>query len=122
MKTFFVLAQYYNPVVYPDLEYTRRINYNMFRYFKGQTTNLSKLSLRMAGVKLVNYDLLGREVATLVNEELKPGTYEADWDGSNFSSGVYFYKLVAGDPSTTAEAVSGSGQVFTETKKMVLMK
>lgn len=59
-------------------------------------------------VKLIIYDLLGREVATLVNEELKPGTYEADWDGSNFSSGVYFYKFVAGD--------------FTETKKMVLMK
>lgn len=58
--------------------------------------------------KLVIYDLLGREVTTLLNEELKPGTYEADWDGSNFSSGVYFYKLVAGD--------------FVETNKMVLMK
>lgn len=58
--------------------------------------------------KLIIYDLLGREVATLVNEELKPGTYETDWDASNYSSGVYFYKLVAGD--------------FTETKKMVLMK
>jgi hypothetical protein len=65
-------------------------------------------------VKLVIYDLLGREVATLVNEELKPGSYEADWDASNFSSGVYFYKIIAGAPST------GSG--FTETKKMVLMK
>jgi len=59
-------------------------------------------------VKLVIYDLLGREVTTLVNEELKPGTYEADWDGSNFSSGVYFYKIISGD--------------FVETKKMVLMK
>ncbi len=59
-------------------------------------------------VSLIIYDLLGREVTTLVNEELKPGTYEVDWDGSNYSSGVYFYKLEAGD--------------FTETKKMVLMK
>ncbi|NOS86392.1 MAG: T9SS type A sorting domain-containing protein [Ignavibacteria bacterium] len=65
---------------------------------KDQTTN----------VKLVIYDLLGREVTTLVNEELKPGTYEADWDASNYSSGVYFYKLIAGD--------------FVETKKMILMK
>jgi len=65
---------------------------------KGQTSN----------VKLIIYDLLGREVATLVNEELKPGTYEADWDGSNFSSGVYFYKIISDD--------------FVETKKMVLMK
>ncbi len=58
--------------------------------------------------KLVVYDLLGREVTTLVNEELKPGTYEADWDATNFSSGVYFYKIVSGD--------------YVETKKMVLMK
>lgn len=71
---------------------------------------------RLSDVKLIIYDLLGREVATLVNKQLKPGTYEADWDASNFSSGVYFYKIIAGDPST------GSGQVFTETKKMVLMK
>jgi hypothetical protein len=65
---------------------------------KSQTSN----------VKLVIVDLLGREVATLVNEELKPGTYEADWDASNFSSGVYFYKIISGE--------------FTETRKMVLMK
>jgi len=65
---------------------------------KGQTSN----------VKLVIYDLLGREVTTLVNEELKPGIYEADWDGSNYSSGVYFYKIIS--------------KGFVETKKMVLMK
>jgi hypothetical protein len=58
--------------------------------------------------QIIIYDLLGREVATLVNEELKAGTYEADWDASGFSSGVYFYKITAGD--------------FIETKKMVLMK
>jgi photosystem II stability/assembly factor-like uncharacterized protein len=58
--------------------------------------------------KLVIYDLLGREVTTLVNEELKPGTYQADWNASSFSSGVYFYKIIVGD--------------YTETKKMVLMK
>lgn len=62
------------------------------------------------------YDLLGREVATLVNEELKPGTYEADWDASGFASGVYFYKIIANDPSAS------SGQTYTQTKKMVLMK
>jgi hypothetical protein len=58
--------------------------------------------------KLIIYNLLGREVATLVNEELKPGTYQTDWDASGFSSGVYFYKIIAGE--------------YTETKKMVLMK
>lgn len=63
---------------------------------------------RDRSVRLIIYDILGREVAILVNEELKPGTYEADWNAAGFSSGVYFYKIVAGD--------------YTETKKMVLMK
>jgi len=36
-------------------------------------------------------DLLGREVATLVNEEMRPGSYEVTWDASGFPSGVYFY-------------------------------
>jgi photosystem II stability/assembly factor-like uncharacterized protein len=62
------------------------------------------------------YDLLGKEVALLVNEEKPAGTYELTWDGANMPSGVYFYKIKAGDPS------AGSGQVFTQTKKMILLK
>ncbi len=59
-------------------------------------------------VNLTIYDATGREVAILVNGEMKPGAYKADWDASNFVSGVYFYKLSAGD--------------FSETRKMVLIK
>ena len=57
---------------------------------------------------------MGREVQTLVNESLKPGTYEASFDGSRLggsstiNSGVYFYKLTVGS--------------FTATKKMTLLK
>jgi hypothetical protein len=54
------------------------------------------------------YDLLGREVATLVNEKLSPGTYEIEFDGNNYSSGVYLYKLISDN--------------FIETKKMILIK
>ena len=54
------------------------------------------------------YDILGRQVSSLVNENLKPGTYEVDWNASNFPSGVYYYKLTAGN--------------FSETKKMILIK
>ncbi len=54
------------------------------------------------------YDMLGREVSTLVNEELKPGNYEVDWNAENYPSGVYFYKLSAGES--------------TETRKMILLK
>ena len=59
-------------------------------------------------VRLIIYDVLGREIATLVNEELNPGMYEVTWDASSYPSGVYFYKLVTQD--------------FSETKKMVLIK
>jgi hypothetical protein len=65
------------------------------------------------GVRLIIYDVLGREVAVLVNEQLKPGTYEVEFDVErihefSLPSGVYFYKL------TTAD--------FAETKRMVLVK
>jgi photosystem II stability/assembly factor-like uncharacterized protein len=63
---------------------------------------------RDRSVKLVIYDLLGREVAILVNEELKPGVYDVDFDGFNLPSGVYYYRLSSGN--------------YTQTKKMVLLK
>jgi hypothetical protein len=59
-------------------------------------------------VKLVVYDVQGREVQTLVNERLNAGTYEVKFDGSMLNSGVYFYKLVTDG--------------FTETKRMVMIK
>lgn len=59
-------------------------------------------------VTLKVFDGAGKEVATLVNENLQAGEYEAKFDGSALSSGVYFYKLTAGN--------------FSETKKMVLIK
>jgi photosystem II stability/assembly factor-like uncharacterized protein len=64
------------------------------------------------------YDILGREIETLVNEQLKPGTYEVDWNAAGYSSGVYFYKLVVGDAIGTNNATGG----FVETKRMVLIK
>lgn len=59
-------------------------------------------------VKLIVYDLSGREIETLVNEQLKPGTYKVDFNGSKYSSGVYFYQLAA--------------ENFSQTKRMVLVK
>lgn len=59
-------------------------------------------------VTLKIFDILGREITVLVNEQLKPGMYEVDWDASNYTSGVYYYQLIAGD--------------YTETRKMVLVK
>ncbi len=69
-------------------------------------------------VSLKVYDVLGNEVATLVNEYRSAGSYNEEFTINNLqlSSGIYFYRLQAGDPST------GSGQVFVETKKMILLK
>jgi flagellar hook assembly protein FlgD len=50
-------------------------------------------------VTLKMYDLVGREVATLINQNLTSGIHEVKWDGSNFASGIYYYKLTAGTAS-----------------------
>ncbi len=59
-------------------------------------------------VKLLIYDLLGREVETLVNEVLNTGSYQTDWNASEYPSGVYFYRIQTED--------------FVQTKSMVLLK
>ncbi|MCW8809820.1 MAG: T9SS type A sorting domain-containing protein, partial [Ignavibacteriaceae bacterium] len=68
-------------------------------------------------VTLKIYDILGSEVATLVNEELSAGTYEVEFSTKDgYTSGVYFYQLKVTDTE------SGSGKGFIQTKKMVLLK
>ena len=62
--------------------------------------------LRFTTLKV--YDLLGREIATLVNEEKPAGSYEVEFNGDGLPSGFYFYQLRAGN--------------YIETKKMVLLK
>jgi plastocyanin len=59
-------------------------------------------------VSLKIYDLLGKEVATVVSEEMPAGSYSKQWNAANMQSGIYFYRLNAGS--------------FTETKKLVLLK
>lgn len=81
---------------------------------------------RGQNVKLIIYDILGNKVSTLVNDRLSPGMYEVEFDGSNFASGVYFYKLEIRDAETkeTLKQVQGDGSAlyFSETRKMVLVK
>jgi hypothetical protein len=59
-------------------------------------------------VKLEVYDVLGKKIATLVNERQSAGSYQVVWNASGLSSGTYFYRLQAG--------------TFTQTKKMILVK
>ena len=64
--------------------------------------------LALSNVTLKIYDILGKEVATLINEQRSAGSYEHQFDASNLASGVYIYKLQAGD--------------FVSSKKMILLK
>jgi hypothetical protein len=72
------------------------------------TTKLSFVIGHSSLVTLKVYDILGRVIATLVNEKINAGKYEVIFDGSGLSSGVYFYRLNAGQ--------------YTNTKKFILMK
>jgi len=59
-------------------------------------------------VKLTVFNSIGQKIETLVNQQLSPGSYKADWDAANYPSGVYYYKIIAGD--------------YAETRKMILIK
>ena len=59
-------------------------------------------------VKITVYNLLGKEIETVVNEYLQAGTYQTQWDATKYSSGMYFYRITAGN--------------FTNSKKMLLIK
>jgi hypothetical protein len=59
-------------------------------------------------VRLAVYDLLGREIAVLLDEQKAPGRYQVEFDGTRLSSGVYFYRLTAGD--------------YVETRRMILLR
>lgn len=93
----FVLYQNYpnpfNPVT--------KIKFQVVNGFPIKTLGNDKVELKV-------YDVLGREVAILVNEPLKSGTYDVMFDGTNVNSGVYFYKLIK------------SG--YSKTKSMILIK
>jgi hypothetical protein len=59
-------------------------------------------------VKISVYDVLGKEIMVLVNEEKNSGTYEVIFDAKGLASGIYFYTIRTGD--------------FTQTKKMILLR
>ena len=80
---------------------------------EGQGENSPLCALRTT---LMIYNILGQEVATLVDEPKEAGYYTVTWDASDMSSGVYFYHLTMGGPSRE------NGEVFSATKRMVLIK
>ena len=94
-----------NPVTQLPIDFNLEQNYP--NPFNPSTSIQYAISSRQF-VSLKVYDVLGKEIATLVNEEKPTGNYEVNFNASSLSSGVYFYKLQAGS--------------FVQTKKMILIK
>lgn len=59
-------------------------------------------------LRLVIYNILGKEIVLLINKQFQPGSYEVEWNANGYPSGVYFYRITAGD--------------YSETKKMILLQ
>ena len=86
-------------------------DYKLFQNYPNPFNPVTKISFQLSVVSLSTlkiFDITGKEVATLLNEQLKAGTYTVDWNASGYPSGVYFYKLQAGN--------------FIEAKKMMLVR
>jgi hypothetical protein len=90
-----------------DIPTSYRLHQNYPNPFNPSTTISFSLPSK-SFVTLKVFDLIGREVATIVNEELPPGNHTKQWNADNLSSGVYFYRLQADS--------------FTQTKKLVLLR
>jgi len=100
----FMLSQNYPNPFNP----TTTINYSIPFVISNPSGESGGKSQRISNVSLKVYDMLGREVATLVDEQKAPGNYSALFDASNFGSGVYYCKLTSGG--------------FSAVRKMILLK
>src|SRR4030095_2049376 len=86
-------------------------SFRLYQNYPNPFNPVTKIRFDISSAGTANvtvYDILGREAAILVNEELNPGTYEIEWNSSAYSSGIYYYRLILGD--------------FSQTMKMILAK
>jgi hypothetical protein len=98
-------------------------NFNLTQNYPNPFNPSTKIRYEIPGqarndntmVTLKVYDVLGNEIATLVNEEKPAGTYEVEFDGADLPSGIYFYQL-------KVYPAYGRKGIFSETKKMVLLR
>jgi hypothetical protein len=106
----------------PAVPLRHRLLGNYPNPFNGETVCRFEISER-TGVKLGVYDLLGRHVVTLVDEEKDPGVYSVRFDGRNLASGVYVYRLEVRplDSAIGRDSRNGAG-TSSETQRMLLMK
>jgi len=100
-----------NLEVNKNIENAIPVEYSLSQNFPNPFNPVTHLEFGISDLGFVSlkiFDVLGREVKTLVNEIKPAGKFKVEFDGSNFASGVYFFRIEAGD--------------FVQTKRMVLIK
>jgi hypothetical protein len=110
-----------NPPVSVETEESPNIPkvYALFQNYPNPFNPATEITFDLPMQSYVNlkiYDVIGREVVTLANEELAAGSYSKVWNASKFSSGLYFYRLEA------RQTAGSQGGVFASTKKLLLVK
>jgi hypothetical protein len=104
------------PVHVVDGSTARVLGFQLMQNYPNPFNPSTEISYHVASagvVKISVYDILGQEVATLVNAQRQPGTYTVEWNAARMSSGMYFARL---------SVLTGKGQSFTQTRKMMFTK
>lgn len=94
-------------------------NYSLEQNYPNPFNPLTRFKIGIpveSQVQITVYDMIGREIETLVNSELPPGSYSIEWNGTKYSSGIYFYRI------TAQATMDNLGLTFNDVKKMILVK
>lgn len=86
-------------------------NYRLYQNFPQSFYKVTRIAFeipRETNVRIVIYDVFGRDVNTILNNDLKAGSYEIKWNASNLDAGIYYYKIYADE--------------FVDSKKILLLK
>jgi photosystem II stability/assembly factor-like uncharacterized protein len=111
IKSWGITVTYNTPILVEKISESIPVSFGLYQNYPNpfNPTTTIKFKVKETGmVSLKVYNILGKEVASLVNEEIKAGEYETKFDGSALSTGIYFYRFTAQD--------------FSDTKKLVLIK
>jgi len=107
--------EYHSPANSADMIIGKPGSFDISQNYPNPSNPKSKIDFSMpfdGKVTIKVYDILGKEVASLINEFKPADFYTVEFDGSNISSGTYFYRIIA----------EGNNQKFTKTMKMILVK
>nr|HMS66069.1 T9SS type A sorting domain-containing protein [Ignavibacteria bacterium] len=104
-------------------------NFTLFQNYPNPFNPNTKIKFELKNnstVSLKIYDILGNEIADLINDDIKneltAGTYEVDFSGNGLPSGVYFYELVVSSPREEGSPNSLNTPNYSQVKKMLLLK